>query len=498
MSEEEQGFLAGQSSVWLQVGGPNTKPEYLGCHEVGDVDQPAGDVTTKYCPDRRRQGEYKATGSYQGAAGPVTSTITTVVGPTADYMEQIRCLCNLFIHKSACGRRDVFSSYDRSFILRNARVAGRGVTGLASRSPEGEAESLQTFDLSAPELVRIHKLTSGRQTIGATGDLRGIHFCNSEICEGECGPAREICEYGVAVGNSPVASVMEPGEVWITQDGGMNWAESATHPFAADEDVAAVSCFETTRDTTRILVARGTADAGNPAEIAYSDDDGATWHTVNVGSVNGQYVLDSEGLFAYDMYNIWLVTNDGYIYKSEDGGLTWTAQESGTLAPAGYNAIEFVNADDGWAVGDNNAMVKTEDGGATWSVVAGPAGKAADECEALAVISALRAWIGYSDGELWYTKNGGTTWYQRGIPVAATIINDIAFYDDLVGYLTYNIAGPVGGMLRTINGGNDWEVVPGMPTNLGLDGLYVCDHNLAFAVGPVQGGTGVVIKAYAS
>ena len=35
-------FLAGQSSIWVQPDGPNTKHEYLGCHGIGDVDEQTG------------------------------------------------------------------------------------------------------------------------------------------------------------------------------------------------------------------------------------------------------------------------------------------------------------------------------------------------------------------------------------------------------------------------------------------------------------------------
>lgn len=493
-------FKAGLASLWAQPYGPNTEPEYLGCHDLGDVANPKGDITVIRRPDPAQTGKFKVVDSYQGAPGTPTATITADVKDYLDAFEKMLCKGSLFAHKVSCGRRDNFTNYDRSFVLKNITITNEGVTGLAVADQTDETPTRQSFDLGFEELLRIVALTTGRQTIGATGDLRDIYFCNAVTCPGACGAAAPVCTFGVAVGNSPAASAALPGEVWITDDGGMNWVEAAADPFAADEDIASGKCFTIGRATHRILVARGTTDPANPAEVAYSDDEGATWTNVDVGSTNGQYVLESEGLFVLDQYHIWLCTNDGYIYFSADGGLNWTEQEGGVLAATGWNAIEFYNADDGWVVGDNNEIARTEDGGATWSAVTGPAGKAADEIEALAVVTQQRVFIGYSDGELWYTENAGEDWTQRTIPVSAAIITDIMFRpgDEYIGYLIYKTAGGVGGLLRTIDGGYTWEAVTGLPTNAGLEALYVCDVNQAFAAGPVQGGTGVVLKAYAS
>jgi len=44
-------FLAGNGSLWIQPDGPNTQPQFLGCHKLGDVEQAQGDVTLLYCKD---------------------------------------------------------------------------------------------------------------------------------------------------------------------------------------------------------------------------------------------------------------------------------------------------------------------------------------------------------------------------------------------------------------------------------------------------------------
>ena len=128
-------LLASEYSIWVQPNGPNTKPEYLGCHEVGDIEQAYGDITPIYCPDGKRQGKYKVVGSYQGEPGLPTVQVTATVEAAADYLERLRCPTSLFIHKGTCGRRDVFSNYDRSFVLGKANKTTDGLQNLGVKQP---------------------------------------------------------------------------------------------------------------------------------------------------------------------------------------------------------------------------------------------------------------------------------------------------------------------------------------------------------------------------
>jgi photosystem II stability/assembly factor-like uncharacterized protein len=488
-------FFAGQASVWAQPDGLNTKPEYLGCHEVGDVEEPQGDVTLVFCPDPARSGKFVVSGSYQSDPGLITTSLTTPIQKTADYLESILCPFNLFVHKVSCGRRDLFTNLDRSYAFYNARVTSRGMSNLAVRDPGSEDESQQSFEISAETLLRYLTMTSARQTTTETEDINDITFCNVAKCADDCGPAASVCEYGVAVADAEGSSAGLEANVLITEDGGTTWTATVATPFDGSQDISSVVCFPLDRNTTRIIVARGTADAGAPAEISYSDDDGATWTDVNVGAVNGQFVNDEAGLFALDQWHIWLVTNDGYIYFSDDAGLTWAIQEAGVLAATGWNAIEFADANVGYVVGDNNEIAKTEDGGDSWTAVAGPAAQAAAAVDALEVIDANRIWLGYSDGELYYSEDGGTTIVQRLTPgIAFTTIESISFAHPMAGFVV-GLVGAVGVLARTIDGGYTWQPVA-MPTNTGLHVVYACDINTAFVAGPVTGGTGFIGKAF--
>ena len=64
-------------------------------------------------------------------------------------------------------------------------------------------------------------------------------------------------------------------------------------------------------------------------------------------------------------------------------------------------------------------------------------------------------------------------------------------------YRAKDSAVPVGTVLRTINGGHDWEAIT-TPTNVGLNHIQAGSGTLAYAVGKVQGGTGVILRVQAA
>ena len=496
----ETAHKAGDGTIWILPNGPNTKPVLLGCHMLDDIKRPRGDQTLRYCPDISAPSKWKAVLSYKGEPGPVTTTITTYVQRVMDVLESLDCPVPLYILKRFCGRGDTFTNYDRAFALPGTDITNEGLTQLVAREPGDENASEQSFDVSAQDMFRVSGgIKVARQSIAETASLNDIAFCNTQKCEDSCGEAQAVCDDGFVVGDYPAGSPAVKSDVWYTNNGGGAWAFDG-QPFAAGEDVASAICFPVGKNTTRWLVARGTTDAGNPAEVAYSDDGGLTWTNVDVGTVDGQYVVRGNGLFALDQYHVWCVTTGGYIYFSDDGGLTWAAQEAGVLTVQNYNAIWFSDASNGMAVGDVDNVATTGDGGTTWS--AGTATGSGDDLISVYVIDSKKAWVGADEAAgnatLYYTTDGATTWAVRTFSGHATgDVSDVQFVNELIGWMIHNTAAPVGTMFRTINGGYDWEAWTG-PTNAGLNALWACGPNLAFAVGEASGGTAVILKAYAA
>jgi photosystem II stability/assembly factor-like uncharacterized protein len=385
----------------------------------------------------------------------------------------------------------VFTNFDRTFILTNARVTSRGLTALAARTPDDNTRSEQSFDLSGESLLRFVVLTLTQQTITEANAINDITFCNDLTCRTDEDAAQAVCQVGFAACD---AGAGVTANVLTTTNGG-TWAAAAADPFAADEHVIAVECFELGRDTTRVVVARGVTDASNPPEIAYSDDSGATWTAVDIAgsAANGQFVASRHALFALDRNNIWAGDDQGAIYYSSDTGLTWTTQDDGTSLGGQCNALWFTDEDVGWAVGAANAILRTLDGGTSWATITGPAAQAGVACLALFAFDRNRAWIGYDDGDLYYTEDGGTTWSARSFTGSGVgDVMDIKFLNDHVGYMLTNGATPANGLNYvhyTIDGGYTWTRMDAITGQNGLNTLFLCDLWTIFFCGEVTDGT---------
>ena len=275
------GMLAGQASIWAQPDGPNTQPQYLGCHEMSDLEDPEGDVNLAYCPDPARSGGFRVTGSWQGApGGPPTTTLTVPVGKTGDYLEHWPCPGNLILNKIDCGRRDQFTNRARAFALYRAYRTGRTYQNMAARSPEDEGESMLEVPFAAEDVLYLYGLSAARQSIAALGNLKAIDFLDDAQCGGDCGPARGVGQIGVAAGEPLAGSAADFASLYITQDGGGTWTAAAADPFGAGEMISAVQVYSVARGVVRILVARFQELIQEPPTVAYSDDLGATWTVV--------------------------------------------------------------------------------------------------------------------------------------------------------------------------------------------------------------------------
>jgi hypothetical protein len=479
----DESFLAGNSSIWVLPDGPNSQPKYLGCHGIGDITEPRGDITVKYCPDPARSGAYKATRSFRGEPGSVTTSIETVLTKTADYLELIgECEFPIFVHKVSCGRRDVFSNFDRTFILRGAQISQSSLGQMASRSPDNEDESTQTFDVSAHALVRIFHMTTLRAAISETEDITGVAVCGEDRCEGDCGASMKVTDKMYAAAKAHTGSVPASANVLASLNGGA-WAATATDPFEVGEDIQGIACVQMGRDETRIIVGRGTTDASNPAEVAVSDDNGTTWQNYDVGTVDGEYIVNGHALFAMDRYHIWVGTSGGRIYFSEDAGVNWTLQEPAIVSATNIVGVSFANPKVGFAVYTGGEIAKTIDGGDTWGAVTGSGSADATDIHA---ISPYFVWVSGTDGKF-YTHDGGTTWSTRdSISTGA-----IDFLDELVGYAVG--PGASAPMYTTINGGFDWSLLPSV-SNAGFNDVVVISPQLAYAAGNAESGTGMLVK----
>lgn len=487
-------------ALWVQPDGPNTDMQFLGCHDLDDLEEPGQGIAEIIRCFRADGSGWDVLGATRNPPDMITTTISGLIQKTADWLEKIKergCEFPFYINGLTCPPYDVFTGAPRTFFLGHTEIGTRTLSNLAKREEQGV--SGQAFELTGwPPLLSARAMTLGRQQVAEYSGLNDIHFGNVGKCADDCGAALPVCSYGVAVADAPAGSPAVEGDVWYTQDGGATWNLCAAVPFAAGINLMSGVIFPIAANTFRLLVARE-ADGVNPMHVSYSDDWGANWTDVTVSAVAGLGAVREGALFELDPYHIWLCLTDGYVYFSNDFGATWTRQSGGAGAPTANDLKEvwFSDAANGMSVGASDTVLVTTDGGSTWTLATATGGGNNLNCCGENGGGGIW-WAGDSGGDVYYSANHGTTWAQReftGDGVGA--VNDVEFVNTLVGFLLHDNATPVGSIYRTRNGGRNWELITDV-ANAGLNSLHACGVNQVYAVGeayhPGLAGTAVILE----
>ncbi len=215
-----------------------------------------------------------------------------------------------------------------------------------------------------------------------------------------------------------------------TTDGGLSW--SATHPF---NGATMYDAFFLNADTGYASGTRGS--------MYKTTNGGSTWTSQNTHCTA---LLRSVHFFN---------ANDGIavgtnwtIARTTNGGASWVTDSFPNASFYGYHDIFFATPSIGYLCGAQGKIYKTVNGGATFTP------QTTGITEYLLKIYFLDTLKGFAigeDGTLLKTINGGTTWTPAN-PANNSFLNAIAFYDSLNGY----IAGESGIFFVTEDGGNTW------------------------------------------
>jgi len=161
----------------------------------------------------------------------------------------------------------------------------------------------------------------------------------------------------------------------------------------------------------------------------------------------------------------WAAGNGGVIIHTEDGGNSWTVQESNT----DYDIadIEFLNRDYGWATAQNymnspfgTVLLKTSDGGQNWIPQSYPQNDIFINC--ILFRDSLDIWMGGSPHALVHSTDGGQSWQQAIIDTSILAffpVLSIQFWDDQYGYACGGMFEIAGVIWRTNDGGQTWYAI---------------------------------------
>lgn len=180
-------------------------------------------------------------------------------------------------------------------------------------------------------------------------------------------------------------------------------------------------------------------------ELLRTDDGGKGWDNTSANTIGG-----FAGVSFIDAQRGWAVNNHGEVWRSIDGGGTWNpigkleAKRAGDWYFNSAVKIGFVDELRGWIV-ETLSIWRTEDGGANWKEVFSTLlPEVEGQPTEASFLSAMKAWVSGTDGEVYGTADGGRTWQTRKIAGKDSDFTDVFFLNERSGWL----AGYVGGSIR--------------------------------------------------
>ena len=159
------------------------------------------------------------------------------------------------------------------------------------------------------------------------------------------------------------------------------------------------------------------------------------------------------------------------VYKTTDGGATWTQQLSNAILGSNhyFRNIEFLNENIGFLGTLNGKFYKTIDGGTTWNLVSiapNPPAICGLDCVGTSTIYGCGAY--FSPAYIIKSTDSGATFQRIDMSAYANALVEVLFTDENTGFASGNNAsGAV--ILKTTDGGTTWSTIYNGP----IAGEYV-------------------------
>ncbi len=352
------------------------------------------------------------------------------------------------------------------------------------------------------------------QDAGTDGHLRSVHFLNPDTG-------------WVAGEDSTLLKTTDGGRNWDRVDAGTGF-DFATVRFL-NPDTGFAAGFNGSLDEWGILQKRGggmigTTDGGVSWSTVHSsagaglnaisfsgsgtgwsvgttgclletEDLGATWASRSKGASG-----DLSAVFFTDPERGWAIAS-GTLYRTADGGGTWTANpapvlDDPRLANFSFTALQFADADTGLLTGSYiiqsstmfemaSVVLRTTDGGDTWNTAR------RQEFEYILDLQMLDADTGFAlaavvdlmtgsiQSKCLSTTDGGRVWTAREGRVSTSVLYSLDFTDSKTGWA----AGESGMIYRTLDGGLTWKGFRTGMSNVFFQEVDFADSRRGWAAG---------------
>jgi photosystem II stability/assembly factor-like uncharacterized protein len=235
------------------------------------------------------------------------------------------------------------------------------------------------------------------------------------------------------------------GVVLASADGGATWERQGSGPFLNFMDIVFADRHH------------GWAVGDDPmtqsVAIYRTVDGGATWRPC----LERNYDRPFSAVACTDAKHVWAIhcsNGTGIIWRSSDGGKTWSYYARSGLWSLLVGDLSFVDASHGWTV-SGWEMRSTSNGGKTWKTLKSPTKQT---LRGVSFIDVKRGWVVGENGAVFATLNGGASW-RRQDSGTTEALSHVEFVNRRCGWAV----GSGGTIIATTDGGSTWRLQRSSP-----------------------------------
>jgi len=439
---------------------PTLPPQFMGCAAVDSVEQSLGDSTPEYCPSSTAPNTWdivdqtpsvKELGSFN-----LTQKADMSLQDVWWSLRRTNCEFPLFLNAGDCARPDDPNGWTSKIALIGARITSFGLDGTFNPESGGDNATIK-YNLpgSFKDMYPVRPINfqefADSTTLADILDGLWYDVVNCGSCDTPSDGTRKLYFLAQANSGSPGLS----SQIVRTVNGGQTWA-------ALDIPVlGGASANRLIAMGSRLLVLSQNLGGYAWAEFTDIDAGTVTWAAQTTGFVAGKAPRAGWSKSSFEAF---IAGAGGYLYFINNAGdAPSRILTDGSLTTQNFNDIDGVG-NNIVAVGDSNAMIRSYNNGNSFSLVTGPA--VGVNLTSVFVRDRNFYFVGTGNGRLYRTTDGGVTWTLSALS-GLTVINDIRFFDNFVGYLAGEASG-VAKVYRTTDGGVTWEntsKIKGLPTS---------------------------------
>ncbi|MBM4157234.1 MAG: T9SS type A sorting domain-containing protein [Ignavibacteria bacterium] len=300
---------------------------------------------------------------------------------------------------------------------------------------------------------------------------------------------------GINIAAGKIYIVANAGVLLTSTNNGVNW------DFKKISDTSFADVFVVGND---VHIVGGSYDNKSIRLYFKSTDGGLTFQNLTQNTIVGQGdTLKLNTLSFTDVNTGYVAGNNGFIYKTTNGGLNWFSQNSGVTAtinemyfpPSGTGLTGYMT---GGSAG-TAFVIKTVDGGNNWTLLSIPAVPSSNNLGAIHFSDVNTGYVtgggNFALGTIALkTTNGGTNWTFIDInAINPNIRYDVGGGVYVVNQDTVYAVGVNANIVRTTNGGVSWEkLFPESTFNFGS--AFLTGISFIGNTGFICGAGGTVIK----